>query len=146
MPKDCVFWLTSTIPVEVFDSCKRNDFETLTFPLDFKGRIPAPTGKHLALSIPQDKHQSQGDQQMEKVFYEFRPHIYLMLASYALLISHSSWLMTLSGAILAVCGLIVIKFRLNYRTRNFGAEKIDGFSYAVGKAMQWVGSRTIKRA
>lgn len=52
---------------------------------------------------------------MEEKLYEAKPYIYLALSFYALVISHSSLLMIVSGGLLFGTGIWVFRMRQQYR-------------------------------
>ena len=60
---------------------------------------------------------------MEKLVYEYRPQIYFLLSFYSVVVSHSSWIMVLSGLILAMCGYIIVQLRSNYRRRKAALQR-----------------------
>ena len=54
-------------------------------------------------------------EKLEEKLYEARPFVYFVLSFYALVLSRSSSLMVVSGAILLLAGGWVLKMRNDYR-------------------------------
>ncbi len=55
---------------------------------------------------------------MEEKFYEYRPHFYLAMSFYAVIVSHSSWLLVLSGILLAFNAYVILQARREYRNSS----------------------------